>query len=98
MNGIAFRSGQLTVAAYKTTVSESCFFFTMASAMGDLVMRISMLVQRGFICQRCGVEMDGEMTESPRSCRSCEELEAANQREDMEAPARPIVRVHAARP
>jgi len=70
----------------------------MASAMGDLVMRISMLVQRGFICQRCGIELDGEMSDSPRSCRSCEELDEANQREEMETPARPIVRIHAARP
>jgi len=26
--------------------------------MGDLVMRISVFVQRGFICQCCGVEID----------------------------------------
>ncbi len=66
--------------------------------MGDLVMRISMLIQRGFLCQQCGAEIDGEMCEIIRSCQSCEELEAANERERMETPARPIVRVHAARP
>ena len=66
--------------------------------MGDLVMIISMLVQRGYICQRCGVEIDGEMTEMTRSCETCQEIEAANRREEMETPARPIVRVHAARP
>ena len=65
--------------------------------MGDLVMRISMLIQRGYICQCCGVELDGEMSEGPRSCDSCRELEAANQRENLETPARPIVRVYAAR-
>lgn len=65
--------------------------------MGDLVMRISMLIQRGYICQCCGVELGGEMCESPRSCDSCRELETANQRENQETPVRPIVRVHAAR-
>lgn len=40
--------------------------------MGDLVMRISVFVQRGFICQRCGIEIDGEMSGSPRSCTVCE--------------------------
>lgn len=42
-------------------------------AMGDLVMRISVFVQRGFICQRCGVEIDGEMTGSPRCCTACDD-------------------------
>jgi len=58
-------------------------------------MRISMLVQRGCICQCCGVELDGEMSESPRSCDACCELEVANLRENQETPARPLVRVYA---
>jgi len=66
--------------------------------MGDLVMRISMLVQRGFICQRCGVEIDGDVAETTRSCESCCELEGTSQRNDLETPARPVVRVYAARP
>ena len=66
--------------------------------MGDLVMRISMFVQQGLICQRCGVEIDGQMTGIPRSCRNCEELAAANLREELETPARPVVHAYADRP
>ncbi len=40
--------------------------------MGDLVMRISVFVQRGFICQCCGTEIDGEMTGTPRKCQTCD--------------------------
>jgi hypothetical protein len=65
-------------------------------SMGDLVMRISMLVQRGLICQCCGVEIDGQLTESTRSCDACRELEAANAREEMDVSERPIVRLQAA--
>jgi hypothetical protein len=66
--------------------------------MGDLVMRISMLVQRGFICQHCGVEIDGEVAETTRSCDTCHELESASQQEDLETPVRSVVRVYASRP
>lgn len=66
--------------------------------MGDLVMRISMFVQRGLICQRCGIEIDGEMTGSPRSCPDCHDLEMANRQEDGDLQARPLVRSLAARP
>lgn len=39
--------------------------------MGDVMMRISLLVQRGAICQSCGCELHGEMTGLPRSCTDC---------------------------
>ena len=39
--------------------------------MGDLMIRISLLVQRGAICQSCGCELHGDMTGSPRSCTEC---------------------------
>lgn len=42
--------------------------------MGDLVLRVSLLVQRGWACQRCGSEIDGRMTGSPRECRICSAL------------------------
>ncbi len=42
--------------------------------MGDLVMRISVFVQRGFICQRCGTEIDGEMSGEPRCCSVCQQI------------------------
>ena len=42
--------------------------------MGDLVLRVSLLVQRGWACQRCGCEIDGRMTGTPRECRICSAL------------------------
>ena len=39
--------------------------------MGDLMIRISLLVQRGVLCQSCGDEVGGEMSGSPRSCEAC---------------------------
>jgi hypothetical protein len=45
--------------------------------MGDRMMRISLLVQRGVICQRCGCEVAGEMTGSPRSCADCAPADAS---------------------
>lgn len=39
--------------------------------MGDLMIRISLLVQRGVLCQSCGGEVGGEMSGSPRSCEAC---------------------------
>ena len=39
--------------------------------MGDLVLRVSLLVQRGWACQQCGCEIDGDMTGSPRACATC---------------------------
>ena len=42
-----------------------------AVIMGDLMMRISLLVQRGALCQCCGCELSGEMVGSPRSCSDC---------------------------
>ena len=46
------------------------------SHMGDLVMRISVFVQRGLICQCCGKEIDGEMTGAPRKCSTCSSPDA----------------------
>ncbi|MBL8818103.1 MAG: hypothetical protein JNL58_18900 [Planctomyces sp.] len=66
--------------------------------MGDLVMRISTFVQRGFICQRCGIEIDGELTGEPRTCQCCEELDAANRREEQAGQNPPERRRLAARP
>lgn len=39
--------------------------------MGDLVLRVSLLVQRGWACQVCGWEIDGQMTGVPRRCLNC---------------------------
>ena len=47
--------------------------------MGDLMMRISILVQRGVICQSCGCEVSGEMTGSPRSCAECASADASSE-------------------
>ena len=68
------------------------------SIMGDLVLRISTFIQRGFICQRCGTEIDGEMTGEPRACLPCQDLDAANHREEMSPTDRPRVRQLASRP
>lgn len=65
--------------------------------MGDLVLRISTLIQRGFLCQRCGCEIDGDLTGEPRACKLCAELDAANAREDQPA-VQPVRRQYAARP
>lgn len=46
-------------------------FYREAKVMGDLMMRISLLVQRGVLCQSCGCELHGEMTGSPRACTDC---------------------------
>jgi hypothetical protein len=40
--------------------------------MGDLALRISLLVQRGYICQSCGDQIDGELHHAPRRCQRCE--------------------------
>ncbi len=61
-------------------------------------MRISLFIQRGLICQRCGVEIDGEVTGAPRICTDCQELELANHREQRPLPLRPLVKALAARP
>jgi hypothetical protein len=61
--------------------------------MGDIVMRISMMIQQGYLCQRCGVELDGQITDCVRSCSSCRELEEANLREESADLPRNIVRV-----
>ncbi|MFN5742525.1 MAG: hypothetical protein ACK5A1_13155 [Planctomyces sp.] len=63
--------------------------------MGDLVMRISVFVQRGFICQCCGVEIDGEMTGEPRRCLRCEE---SHSKPEQAAELSPLFRPLAARP
>ena len=47
--------------------------------MGDLTLRISMLVQQGYICQTCGDEIDNEITGSPRYCGKCIPLHEALQ-------------------
>ncbi|MFN0054778.1 MAG: hypothetical protein ACKV0T_21610 [Planctomycetales bacterium] len=39
--------------------------------MGDLMLRVSLLVQRGYACETCGREIDGQMTGAPRSCLIC---------------------------
>jgi len=43
--------------------------------MGDLFLRVSLLIQRGFVCRSCGTEIDGEVTGAPRVCASCREQE-----------------------
>lgn len=63
--------------------------------MGDLVMRISVFVQRGFICQCCGVEIDGELTGEPRRCPACEEIHS---KPEQAAAHSPLFRPLAARP
>ncbi len=65
--------------------------------MGDLVLRISTLIQRGFLCQRCGCEIDGDLVGEPRSCKPCDELDAANAREEQSS-SLPVRRPYAARP
>ncbi len=42
--------------------------------MGDTVLRTSLLVQRGFICQACGAGLPEEAEGRPRTCRSCTTL------------------------
>lgn len=39
--------------------------------MGDLVLRVSILVQQGFICRRCGFDLPGDPAGEPSSCASC---------------------------
>lgn len=41
--------------------------------MSDLFLRVSLLIQRGFVCQSCGTEIDGEVTGAPRKCIACQE-------------------------
>ena len=40
--------------------------------MGDEVLRISLLVQRGYLCKQCGVEIDRKLHGEPRLCDRCE--------------------------
>ncbi|MFM7164487.1 MAG: hypothetical protein ACKO3T_04525 [Planctomycetaceae bacterium] len=58
-------------------------------------MRISVFVQRGFICQACGVEIDGQMTGEPRRCPHCEELHTNPAEQHAQTP---LFRPLAARP
>ena len=44
--------------------------------MGDLVIRISLMVQRGYICSACGVEIDGQYSDMVRKCASCKGADA----------------------
>jgi len=39
--------------------------------MGDLVLRVSLLVQRGYLCSSCGVVIDGELSPEKRVCSRC---------------------------
>lgn len=52
-----------------------------AFLMGDLVLRVSLLVQRGFLCSKCGSEIDGQYHSALRRCRTCEELSSTAPRE-----------------
>lgn len=40
--------------------------------MGDQVLRISLLVQRGCLCKECGTQIDGNLHYEPRRCARCE--------------------------
>ena len=62
----------MAASASRSTKRRSIFLPMWTNAMVDLVMRISMLIERGFICQHCGVEIDGALTESVRSCGTCQ--------------------------
>lgn len=65
--------------------------------MGDLVLRTSLLVQRGYLCQSCGVELAEEPAGRPRSCDSCAILEnqQATDAEDIAAgPSRLVIPKH----
>ena len=53
--------------------------------MGDLTLRISMLVQQGHICQTCGDEVDGQITGKPRYCCECKPVHVAEQEVGPEA-------------
>lgn len=39
--------------------------------MGDRVIRISLLVQRGAICRVCGEAFTDGLSGAPRTCRAC---------------------------
>ena len=39
--------------------------------MGDLVLRVSVLVQQGYMCQCCGAELSGDPAGKPVSCTAC---------------------------
>ena len=40
--------------------------------MGDHVIRTSLLVQRGYLCETCGQLIDGQYAEAPRACHPCQ--------------------------
>ena len=42
--------------------------------MGDEVLRVSLLVQRGQICQACGETIEDELEGHPRRCSECSSL------------------------
>lgn len=54
--------------------------------MGDLVIRISLMVQRGYICSACGIEIDGQYSETIRQCCDCQVDDAPQQAEPEAAP------------
>lgn len=39
--------------------------------MGDHMIRTSLLVQRGYLCECCGQAIDQEYTGASRSCEHC---------------------------
>ena len=66
--------------------------------MGDLVMRISVFIQRGLICQRCGIQIDGEISGHPRSCPACLDLDAQQSANSSGGTSVVPQRIMAARP
>ena len=46
--------------------------------MGDLVLRVSLLVQRGYLCESCGVVIDGDLAQQKRSCSTCSQRGGEN--------------------
>ena len=43
--------------------------------MSDLLLRLTVLMMDGFICNTCGVEIDGHDTGHPRDCCRCRKVQ-----------------------
>lgn len=60
---------------------EFANLYRQAFLMGDHVLRVSLLVQRGYVCSNCGMELGEVPAGRPTECRSCE-------RESQQQPVR----------
>ena len=66
--------GHPTRAAVASTMINPHHEYRDAFLMGDLVLRVSLLAQRGYLCASCGNQIDGQLHSEQRRCRTCEAL------------------------